>query len=85
MNVFNYIAVSISTAGSIIIIWDVMIAIFINGVTYQIDGSVSSENHMYRVDPDAGGYTEGWMLLNLTDNAGAKHRLSAVFRLKNKS
>lgn len=59
--------------------------VIVNGVTYQIDGSVSSENYMYRVDPDAGGYTEGCLLLNLTDNAGAKHRLSAVFRLKNKS
>ncbi len=60
--------------------------VIVNGVTYQVDlSSASTANYMYRLDPDASGYTEGWVNLILKDNAGAAHKLTAVFRLKNKS
>jgi hypothetical protein len=59
--------------------------VWINGVAYQIDQSVSNyENYMSHVDPAGTGYTEGWVVMDLKDNAGARHKLSATFRVKNK-
>lgn len=57
----------------------------VNGVTYQIVLGSNSVAYLYKLDPDAGGYTEGWVILTLKDNAGATHKLSATFRLKNKN
>jgi hypothetical protein len=60
-------------------------SVWINGVAYQIDQSVSNyENYMSHVDPAGTGYTEGWVVMDLKDNAGARHKLSATFRVKNK-
>lgn len=57
----------------------------VNGVAYQIDQSVNNyESYIYRTDPAGTGYTEGWLIMDLKDNAGARHKLSATFRLKNK-
>jgi hypothetical protein len=59
--------------------------VMINGVAYQIDQSMGSyENYMSHVDAAGTGYTEGWVSIDLKDNAGALHKLSATFRLKNK-
>jgi hypothetical protein len=56
----------------------------VNGVDYQIDQSVSNyENYISHTDAVGTGYTEGWFLMDLKDNAGVRHKLSATFRLKN--
>ncbi len=59
--------------------------VMVNGVAYEIDQSSGNyENYMSHVDAAGTGYTEGWVLIDLKDNAGGRHKLRATFRLKNK-